>query len=77
MEHETMHSHTRELAQRLSGLDEILLLWDPESDSVELRVRDVETDVTFHVGLAPATAIDAFYHPYAYLTASRPASVAA
>jgi hypothetical protein len=68
MEHETMHSQTRELAQRLSGPDEIQLLWHPSSDRVELTVRDVETDVTFHVELAPATAIDAFYHPYAYLT---------
>jgi len=57
---------TRELAQRLSGTDEVLLLWYPESDRVELCVRDVATGAGFHTEVAPASAIDAFYHPYAY-----------
>jgi hypothetical protein len=56
----------RELAQRLSGKDEVLLLWHPEIDQVELSVRDVATGAGFHLELAPGNAIDAFYHPYAY-----------
>jgi hypothetical protein len=71
MKHElTQHKPSRELAQRLSGADEVLLLWDPESDRVELYVRDRVTGMGFRVEVAPAEAIDAFYHPYAY-TAER------
>jgi hypothetical protein len=61
---------TRELAQRLSGADEVLLLWRPESDRVELSVRDVVTGSGFHLEVAPGEAIDAFYHPYAYAAAA-------
>jgi hypothetical protein len=57
---------TRELTQRLSGADEVLLLWHPDIDRVELSVRDVVTGSSFHIEVAPGKAIDAFYHPYAY-----------
>jgi hypothetical protein len=56
----------RELAKRLSGTVEVLLLWQPEADQVELSVHDLATDAGFHLEVAPAKAIDAFYHPYAY-----------
>ena len=56
----------RELALRQSGSVEILLLWHPEADRVELSVRDVTTDVGFDVEVEPGNAIDAFNHPYAY-----------
>ena len=56
----------RELAQRLSGTDEVLLMWYPENERVELFVRDVATGAGFHLDVAPGCAIDAFYHPYAY-----------
>jgi hypothetical protein len=59
----------RELAQRLSGADEVLLLWQPELDRVELSVRDVVTGAGFRIEVAPACAIDAFHHPYAYRAA--------
>jgi hypothetical protein len=59
-------STVRELAQRRSGKDEVLLLWYPENERVELSVRDVETGVGFHLAVARDRAIDAFYHPYAY-----------
>jgi hypothetical protein len=61
-----MSASVRELAQRLSGTDEVLLLWHPESDQVELCVRDVATGEGFQIEVAPGSAIDAFYHPYAY-----------
>ena len=57
---------TRELAQRLSGAVEVLLLWHPEIDRVELSVRDLTTGAGFQIEVAPGDAIDAFYHPYAY-----------
>jgi hypothetical protein len=56
----------RELAQRVSGTDEILLLWHPEDDRLEVSVCDITTGVGFCVGVAPASAMDAFNHPYAY-----------
>ena len=56
----------RELARRSSGTDEVLLLWHPASNRVELCVRDLATEVCFHLEIAPGNAIDAFYHPYAY-----------
>jgi hypothetical protein len=59
-------SPARELAQRRSGTVEVLLLWHPDSDRVELAVRDLATDSSFHLDVAPGNAIDAFYHPYAY-----------
>jgi hypothetical protein len=57
---------TRELAQRLSGTVEILLLWHPEIDRVELSVGDVTTGEGFHIEVAPGNAMDAFHHPYVY-----------
>jgi hypothetical protein len=60
---------TRELAQRLSGADEVLLLWHPGIDRVELSVRDVATGSGFRIEVAAGKAIDAFYHPYAYAAA--------
>ena len=64
---ERMSAPLRELAQRVSGTDEVLLLWDPESQRVELSVRDVASGAGFHVEVEPASALDAFYHPYAYV----------
>jgi hypothetical protein len=63
---ECLSAPTRELAQRRSGTVEVLLLWHPEIDGVELSVRDPATGASFHMEVAPADAIDAFYHPYAY-----------
>jgi hypothetical protein len=63
---ECVSAPTRELAQRLSGTVEVLLLWHCEIDRVGLSVRDLSTGAEFHLEVAPANAIDAFYHPYAY-----------
>jgi hypothetical protein len=60
---ECVSAPTRELAQRLSGAVEVLLLWQREIDRVELSVRDLSTGAGFHLEVAPANAIDAFYHP--------------
>ena len=64
---ELMSGSARELAQRLSGTNEVLLLWYPDSNRVELDVRELETGEGFHLEVAPESAIDAFYHPYAYV----------
>jgi hypothetical protein len=65
-----MTGSARELAQRVSGGDEVLLLWYPHSDRVEVSVRDLATGLGFNVEVAPDTAIDAFHHPHAYLISS-------
>jgi hypothetical protein len=48
-----MSAPARELAQRLSGTDEVLLLWHPESEQVELSVRDVATGEGFDLEVPP------------------------
>jgi hypothetical protein len=59
-------AQTRELAWRRSGTLEVLLLWHPRIDGVELSVSDVTTGEGFQIEVAPETAMDAFHHPYAY-----------
>ena len=59
-------ARTRELAQRLTSGVEIVLLWHPGIDSLELVVHDPATGADCQVEIAPEDAIDAFYHPYAY-----------
>jgi hypothetical protein len=70
-----MSASVRELAQRRSGTDEVLLLWYPDDQRVEIFVRDVATGVGFHLEIPPARAIDAFYHPYWYAACQRPGRV--
>ena len=61
---------TRELAHRRSGEIEVFLLWHPALDRVELCILDLATDVSMHLDVAPEKALDAFHHPYAYVSAS-------
>jgi hypothetical protein len=61
-----MAERARELAQRLSGTVEVLLLWHPKGDWVELSLRDRAAGAGCQVAIAPDSALDAFYHPYAY-----------
>ena len=63
----SMSPKTRELAQRISGGDEIALLWYPDSERIEIFVRDIETEAEFHLEVPPESAMDAFNHPYAYM----------
>jgi len=58
---------SRELAQRLNGGVEVLLLWHPELDLVELCLHDIATGEELQIEVAPGDANDAFYHPYAYV----------
>ena len=54
------------MAQRLSGSDEIQLLWYPQCERVEVSVRDAATGVGFHLEFAPGIELDVIHHPYAY-----------
>ena len=59
-------SMKRELAQRLSGSDEIRLVWLSQCKRVEVSIRDVSTGVGFQLEVPPGRALDAFHHPYVY-----------
>jgi len=61
-----MNSPTRELAQRRNGTEEVLLLWHPTSDRVEVSVGDLTTGAGFLIDIPPGRALDAFCHPHAY-----------
>jgi len=50
----------------MSGTVEVLLLWYPKFERVELSVGDLAAGGGVHVEVAPGDAIEAFYHPYAY-----------
>ena len=57
---------TRELARRRSGSVEVLLLWHPISNKVELRIHDTSKEEDFGFRVPPGEAMQAFRHPYAY-----------
>jgi len=64
---QNLEAPARELAQRVSGTEEIVLLWHPDDDRVEVSVRDVTTGATLSIEVAPGNAMDVFTHPYAYV----------
>jgi alkanesulfonate monooxygenase SsuD/methylene tetrahydromethanopterin reductase-like flavin-dependent oxidoreductase (luciferase family) len=57
---------SRELAARESDGIHVLLLWHPDGDAVTVSVEDARAGDRFHIAVAPARALDAFYHPFAY-----------
>jgi hypothetical protein len=57
----------RELAHRIGTGIEVSLLWRRVDDSIALRLVEVATGVEFELRVPPEDALDAFYHPYAYL----------
>jgi hypothetical protein len=66
---ESAGAQARELAQRLTGDVEVVLLWHPDTNSLELSLHDLAAHVGCQVMVAPEHAIDAFYHPYVYAAA--------
>jgi hypothetical protein len=67
-----MSDLTRELAQRLSGKEEVLLLWHPTGNRVEVSVRDRGSGAGFSIEVGASSAMDAFHHPYAYAARRSP-----
>jgi len=59
----------RELAHRVGSGIEVSLLWRRSDDSIRLQLVELDTGVIFELSIAPEDALDAFYHPYAYLPA--------
>jgi hypothetical protein len=60
----------RELARRVSGGIEVTLYWSPLDNSTTVEVWQATTEETFVVPVPPERALEAFYHPFAQLTAS-------
>lgn len=55
-----------ELAHRESGGTHIALLWSKEDATLTVSVVGSSPDDSFELEAAEATALDVFYHPYAY-----------
>jgi hypothetical protein len=62
----------RELAHRLSDGIEVALYWDTVGDTLSLEVYDARTDEFYEIDVPRDRALDAFRHPFAYITASEP-----
>lgn len=60
-------SRTRELAARESGGIQVLLLWHPDEQALSVSVEDARVGDRFQLAVAPDRALDAFYHPFAYV----------
>ncbi len=62
----TPKSAVRELDYRTNDRIEVRLLWNSLNDSVSVSVDDRRYGESFEFGVAPAYALDAFRHPFAY-----------
>jgi hypothetical protein len=60
----------RELARRVSGGIEVALYWTPLDNSTAVEVWDSAHDETLVFAVPPERALEAFYHPFAQLSAA-------
>jgi hypothetical protein len=66
-----MHAPTLdalELDYRENDGISVLLLWNPSTDKLTVSVYDEKKDDAFELDVDPSEALDAFRHPYAYLS---------
>jgi hypothetical protein len=61
----------RELDRRRSHDIEVALFWNARTDQVFVSVADERDGVCFELEVAPADAMYAFQHPYAYAEFAR------
>jgi hypothetical protein len=59
-------AEVRELDFRESAGLQVTLLWQAVGDRIWVRVRDARSKDAFAFDVAPADALDAFHHPFAY-----------
>ena len=62
----TPATHSRELAARESDGLHVVLLWHPRENALTVSVEDDRVGDQFQLAVAPDSALDAFYHPFAY-----------
>ena len=63
-------STVRELDCRPNDDIAVWLLWNPTTDFVTVRVEDSRYGESFEFDVAPAHALEAFRHPFAYAGAN-------
>jgi hypothetical protein len=56
----------RELDRRTNDGIEVRLMWNSLTDSVSVSVDDTRYGEWFEFDVAPAQALEAFHHPFAY-----------
>ena len=59
-------AQTRELAARECDGIQVVLHWHADENAVTVSVEDARAGDRFQIAVAPASALDAFYHPFAY-----------
>jgi hypothetical protein len=57
----------RELDRRTSDGIDVSLLWNPRTKDVSVAVTDTRQGGSFAFGVEPQDALEAFWHPYAYV----------
>ena len=62
----TQMATVRELAHRAADGVEISLLWNELDGSLRVVVIDVRAGTAFEVAAPSESALDVFYHPFAY-----------
>jgi hypothetical protein len=58
----------RELDRRYRDGIEVALLWDSQTNAILVTVDDSRIERSFVLSVDQAEALDAFRHPYAYIT---------
>jgi hypothetical protein len=59
--------HTAELAVRENDGLNVVLFWHPRNGAVTVSVADSRTGDQFQLAVEREHALDAFYHPFAYV----------
>ena len=63
----TQRTTLRELDRRTRDGIDVSLLWDPRTKGVSVAVTDTRHGGSFEFGVEPGDALEAFWHPYAYV----------
>ena len=66
----TLETTTRELDRRCSDGITVRLLWNSGTNEVSIAVQDDRGGESFRFGVPARDALEAFRHPYAYVTHS-------
>lgn len=62
----TTEDRRLELIARESSGVQVQLLWDPEDDSLAVRITDLRQQERKEIRVTPDEALDAFRRPFAY-----------
>ena len=63
----TQRTELRELDRRTHDGIDVSLLWDPQTKRVSVAVTDTRDGGSFAFGVKSGDALEAFWHPYAYI----------